>query len=129
MYEEYDPELYCKVFVDSDDRSRGDLQALLIECLGDRVKSVGLRSVDGLLYAIDVKRNEDFDAIRSSEPDGFLYYRYYLDVDAVPGQQRVAQVALVAQILERLWEHGYAAVAACNFEDELPRRGGYNPNG
>ena len=80
-----------------------------------------------MLIAIDVRRNDGFDIIRRNDPDGFLYYRYYLDIDAVPGQQRVAQVALVEQILECLWEHGYAAVAACDFEDELPRHGGYNP--
>jgi hypothetical protein len=28
MYEEYDPELYCKLFVDADDISKEDLQKL-----------------------------------------------------------------------------------------------------
>ena len=129
MYEEYDPELYCKLFVDIDDISREGLQALLVECLGDQVKSADRWSIAGLLFAIDVRRNDGFDIIRRNEPDGFLYYRYYLDIDAESSQPRADQIAPVAQILECLWEHGYAAVAACDFEDELPRRGGYNPDG
>ncbi|HEY7341698.1 MAG TPA: hypothetical protein VH591_12505 [Ktedonobacterales bacterium] len=103
-------------------------QALLVECLGDQVQRAERWSIDGLLFAIDIRRNDEFDAIRRNEPDGFLYYRNYLDVDAVPGQQRVAEVALVSQILERLWARGYAAVAACNFEDKLPHRGSFNPD-
>lgn len=128
MYDEYDPQLYCKVFVDADDISQAELHSRLIRCLGDRVKRVGQRSIEGSLFAIDVMRNEDFEAIRRKEPDGFVYFRYYLDVDAVPGQQQSAQIALVARILECLWTQGYAAVAAADFEDELPHRGGYKPD-
>ena len=130
MYGEYDPDLYCKLFVDADDLTQAELQSQLVRCLGNlatSVTSVGQRSVDGLNFAIDVMRNEDFNATRRKEPDGFLYFRYYLDVDAVPRQPRAAQVALVAQILQCLWAQGWAAVAACDFEDALPHRGGYNP--
>ncbi len=128
MYDEYDPRLYCKVFVDADDVSQIELHSSLETCLGDRVKSVGQRSIEGALFAIEVMRNDDFDAIRRKEPDGFVYFRYYLDVDAVPGQPHAEQVALVAQILECFWAQGYAAVAAADFEDELPHQGGYNPD-
>ncbi|HEX5156555.1 MAG TPA: hypothetical protein VFW17_05005 [Ktedonobacterales bacterium] len=127
MYEEYDPELYCKLFVDADDISREDLQALLVECLGDQVQRADRWSIDGSRFAIGIVRNDEFDIIRRNEPDSFLYYRCYLDIDAVPSQPRADQISLVTQILECLWKHGYAAVAACDFEDELPRRGGYNP--
>lgn len=123
LYEEYDPELSCKLFVNGDDISQQDLHALLIECLGDQVKSAELNSIDGLLFAIDVKRNEGFDSIRCKEADGFLFFRYYLDVDAVHGQQPAAHIALVSRILEYLWGLGYGAVAACDFEDELLHRG------
>jgi len=34
-------------------------------------------------------------------------------------------VAFVAQLLEGIWNLGCKAVAACDFEDLLPRRGGY----
>lgn len=128
MYDDYDPRLYCKMYVDADDISQMELHSHLVRCLGDRVNSVGQRSIDGALFSIDVMRNEDFDSVRRKEPDGFVYFRYYLDVDAVPGQQLAEQVALVTQILECFWAQGYAAVAAADFEDELPHRGGYNPD-
>ena len=129
MYGEYDPELYCKIFVDADDISREDLQAQWVKCLGDQVKRVERRSIGGSLFAIDVERSEVYDPIRCNEADGFLFFRYYLDVDAIRGQQLAEHITLVSRILEYLWGLGYTAVAACDFEDKLPRRGGYNPDG
>jgi hypothetical protein len=38
-------------------------------------------------------------------------------------------VAQIGRLLEALWAGGWRAVAACEFEDELPRRGGYRWRG
>jgi len=117
--------LYCKLFVDADDISQLELLGQVVRCLGDPPPSVERWSILGPHFAIDVRHNEDFDANGRKEPDGFVHFRYYLDVDALPGQQRASQIALVAQILQCLWSRGYAAIAASDFEDELPNRGGY----
>lgn len=126
MYADYDPDLYCKLFVDADNLTRSELRTLLLGCLGNLVTDAEHMSLDSSTFAIDVRRNEDFDPLQCQEPAGFVFFRYYLDIDAVPGQPLSVQVALVSQILECLWGRGYAAVAACDFEDNLPRRGGYN---
>lgn len=78
MYDEYDPDLSCKLFVDADDLTQAVLQSQLVGCLGNlatSVTSVGQTSVDGLNFAMDVMRNEDYNATRRTEPDGFPYFR------------------------------------------------------
>jgi hypothetical protein len=65
----------------------------------------------------DVDGNHGGDDARAREfPDGFLYFRYVIEID--PG-------APVAALLRLLWEHGIPAVASAEHEDELPERGGY----
>lgn len=115
--------LYAKIFVNAD-VSASELVDCLAACLGPDV-SVTRSGIDGKHFSLDVRRNEDFDVVRQLEPDGFVFFRYFIDVDALPGQDHAAQVALVARLLECIWSRGYAAVAACDFEDELPHHGGY----
>jgi hypothetical protein len=113
-----DTELYCKIFVDFD----GSRDALV------RIAApAGARVGDGFSFesdelSVDVRRNEDFDAGRRDEPEGFLHFRYYLDVDPVANVARMAYVRAVDQLLGRLWATGAPAVAACDFEDELHQR-------
>jgi hypothetical protein len=77
-----------------------------------------------------VDRNEDFDDRRRQEPeDGFLFFRYRLEVSAEHGQARATQILLVTQLLEDFWASGMRAVAACDYEDELPRKGGIRSGG
>jgi hypothetical protein len=73
-----------------------------------------------------VMENDDYNPILRSEfPGGFVYFRYYLEVDAFPNLQRQEYIAHIAYILEHFWSHGFPAVALCDFEEELPNRGGF----
>jgi hypothetical protein len=74
---------------------------------------------------IDVRANEDYDTERAKEPDGFVFYRCYLDILHNADSNWSEYVSVVGNLLERLWSHGCRAVAACDFEGDLPRRGGY----
>lgn len=72
-----------------------------------------------------VVKNEDYDTRRRAQfPQGFLYFRYYIDL-YMPEEGRKAQAALVSLLLQELWDMGIPAVAASPFEDLLPERGGY----
>ena len=74
---------------------------------------------------VDVFKNEDYDTRRRLQfPQGFLYFRYYIDL-YMPDCTREAQAALAGLLLESLWEMNIPAVAASTFEDLLPERGGY----
>jgi hypothetical protein len=117
-------DLYCKIFVNGAP-AREDLIQLVARTVGGTFEFHAVVAAGAEIY---VSHNDEDDALRAREPDGFLFYPYYLDVTAEPGQTRSAQIALVATLLEAFWAAKLDAVAACDFEEELPRRGGYHPD-
>lgn len=79
-------------------------------------------------YEIEILRNLDFDRVRRYQyPDGFLYFQYRIDVFLVEGRSVSLneQTALVTYILQYLWLHHVPAVAACDFENQLPNSSCY----
>ena len=80
----------------------------------------------GSYILVDVHKSRDFNAERSSEfPDGFLYFRYRVEVYTEIEEADAEVKQVVERILDFLWSTGYPAVAACDFEEELPHKGGY----
>ncbi|WP_242976342.1 hypothetical protein [Clostridium diolis] len=78
---------------------------------------------------IDLRKNKDFsskDSVRKN--DGFLYSRYYLDIEPKENIMQEQYISSIATILEKLWTLGYKVVTACEFEEELPRNGGRDIN-
>ncbi|MFN8451806.1 MAG: hypothetical protein U0521_25245 [Anaerolineae bacterium] len=106
----------CKVFVDAE-ISENELVSLTAPVI--------FAPDDGISLQVEVVRNEDYDSNRRRQfPDGFVYFRYTLDLfmsDATVARQ----AAIVTRLLKRLWEWGIPAVAACAYEERLPKRGGY----
>lgn len=123
--------LFCEIFVNTD-RSIDALEQLIAAVLDAAVERHGFATtIVGPGYDLDVHRNERVLASADSQPQqthDFVAWPYYLEIDATAEQTRPAQIALIARLLLGLWEAGLGAVAACDFEDELPRRGGYNPD-
>jgi hypothetical protein len=117
-------DLYCKIFVNGAPTS-DNLLRLVARALGGTIEYHTVIATGAEIY---VAHNDDDDALRAREPDGFVFYPHYLDVTAVPGQTPSAQITLVATLLEAFWAAKLDAVAACEFEEELPRRGGYHPD-
>ncbi|MFQ3566002.1 MAG: hypothetical protein SNJ59_03295 [Aggregatilineales bacterium] len=104
----------CTVFVDAE-ISDGDLRGLVAVALAMAPAAV----------EIDILRNEDYDVKRRQHfPDGFIYFRCIMNL-YLAGLTEAERIAVVGNLLERLWGAGFAAVAACPFEDALPERGGY----
>ena len=103
----------------------------LARCLAARIQAV---NEPGPIYAVlrlptvevEIRANEDASADSARGfPDGFVYFRYKLEVFVDPEANRGEHVPLVADVLRQCWENGWPAVAACGFEEELPERGGY----
>jgi hypothetical protein len=113
--------LYCKIFVDSSLDGDG-LVRWISGTLGGVVER---RTVSTASVEIYVDENDEYEPRDTHGRDQFLYFRYALDVEAVVGAQRPAVIAIVSQLLHSLWASNMPAVAACDYEDELPRRGGY----
>jgi hypothetical protein len=114
--------LFCEIFVDGPASC-----AVLLELVANRLTGrVDGSSVLADLATIDIRRNGHADESRKADPrDGFIHFSYLLEIDAEPGAIRASYVAMIGTLLEELWQRGDRAVAACDFEDELPRKGGY----
>lgn len=104
----------CKLFVDADMGAQ-ELVALMTHVISE----VPIRC------ELEIIQNEDYDSRRRSLfPDGFIYFRYLIDL-YIPDEKVRRQAKLVTFLLNYLWESGFPAVAACAFEAQLPEHGGY----
>lgn len=121
---------FCEIFVNTDLSTDG-LGRLIAELLDAAVEWHGFATtIIGSGYVLDIHRNERRFAIANQQTQqtrDFVEWPYYLEIDAQAKQTRQAQIAVIARLLIGLWDRGLGAVAVCDFEDELPQRGGYNP--
>ena len=115
--------LYCKIFIDTDKEKETVTDLISTITSGKKeMFGISMESMD-----IDVRRNEDFNETKRTEKqDGFLYSRFYIDVEPKSNIKQDAYISNVATLLEKLWSMEFKAIAACDFEEELPRKGGYN---
>lgn len=107
--------MYCRVFVESTS-GRTDLLLFLCETFGGMIEGRTLRTGD---FEVDVAEND-----RGAEHGDFLHFRFLLDVVPTASVARSRFVSSVARLLRGFWDERWPAVAACDFEDELPLRGG-----
>ncbi|QDU62392.1 hypothetical protein Pan216_32590 [Planctomycetes bacterium Pan216] len=112
---------YCKIFVDTvlskDELARTIARVTNGHCIR--------RTVYTSWGEIDVVLNEDFDDHdRFNSSDGFLHYQFYLEIEADVRVSRFIFVSSIANLLTEFWRMEFKAVAACDFEHELPRKGG-----
>jgi hypothetical protein len=67
--------------------------------------------------------HNDYATGRRFHPFDFLEWQIVLECEA-PSGEPADVVAAVTAVLETLWRGGFEAVTACDFEDDLPARGG-----
>lgn len=85
-----------------------------------------IASVSGTTLQIDIMQNDAYNnpQFGSEIPggkDAFLYYKYFLDIFPKDNIDRGAYVREVGSLLQGLWKQGLKAVAASDFENELPQ--------
>ncbi|MGG0888076.1 1,4-dihydroxy-6-naphthoate synthase [Brevibacillus parabrevis] len=121
MEEKFD--LFTKIFVDSD----VDKEMLL-----DTVSNIVMGAISGSSILtkqteIFIFNNGDFDEDKRNQGnDGFLYYKYYLEIEPTEDADDRNYVLEISNLLTKLWNADFKAIASCDFEDLLPRKGGYN---
>jgi hypothetical protein len=106
----------CQVFIDAEvsDTELVSLTAPILFVAEDHIQ-----------LEVEVLKNADYDSNRRHQfPDGFVYFRYTLDL-YMSGAPVEGKAAVVSRLLKNLWDWGFPAVAACAFEDRLPKHGGY----
>lgn len=110
--------LYCKIYVNTALPRTLLANFIAKTCHG----TVTLRTISATLFQIDVITNKEANSVLATSPeDGFLYYPYYLEIDPQDETEPSSYIAAIARLLRSFWELGANAVAACDFEEELPR--------
>ena len=72
---------------------------------------------------VDVRRNSD--AAGTADPgDDFVRWPVWVELEAAAEDSERVMGVTAAKVLQALWDVGCSAVAACDFEDELPWSGG-----
>jgi hypothetical protein len=107
---------YCSVYVRTSDPTL--VRDLLAQVLGARVDRRSLL-LPGI--TIDVRPNPDLSADASHPAEDFVRWPVLIEMNST---QPSAMVAAASSVITRLWEAGHPAIAACDFEDELPWGGG-----
>ena len=117
--------LDCTIYVEPD-ISIGELSQFVADHLGGSCsgpefgKTIAAPGCD-----IEVRRNPDHQDVAQGAKDGFLFFRNILEFYPSAEPQHSGMINLVGKILTSLWSRGWAAVAACDYEAELPSSGGY----
>jgi hypothetical protein len=109
---------WCRIHVDGP-ASVDELREAVAGVVGGSADAYGVRA-PGFELPVEEADDHSPDAKRTF-PGGFIHFRFHVEVLPEEG----VPVALVGRLLEALWELGWAAVAVCDYEDRLPRAGGY----
>lgn len=114
--------LDCNLYIDTD----AEINILLIniaDLFSSKLKRNSLVTDEGY---ITITENQQFNPINKKSPlDGFLFYRYILDVKPNPNLEKDNAISFVSKILEEFWANGFPAIANCEYESDLPNNGGY----
>jgi hypothetical protein len=119
-----DENLYCKMFIDFKGEL-SDADQLIAQLTNGSIKfKWGL--IETAFAELDVRKNDSFKTPkerRSKDPeDAFLFWKYYIDIEPTEGTARTNYVSMIGRLLLDLWAKEINAVAACSFEDELPKK-------
>lgn len=110
-------DLYCKIYVNSPLEIE-ELVGLISDLSEGTAKP--FHEIETKLATIDcmVSHSRD-DVLAQVSDDGFVFYKFYLDVEPVAGVARREYISHIRSLVLSLEGRGYQAVAACDFEDEL----------
>jgi hypothetical protein len=121
-------EMDCKVFLETQ-ASSADLARFLADSLSGTLAGPQFAPVVRTRNGeIEIRINEDHDEEKAQgSADSFLFFRYALEFYPSGNCRHEDRVALVSALLQSLWRRGWPAVAACDYETELPFAGGSDP--
>jgi hypothetical protein len=122
-------ELDCKVFLEAQ-VPPADLAKLLADSLSGTLAGPPFAPVVRTRNGeIEIRINDDRDEDTARDAtDNFLFFRYALELYPVTNCRHEDKVALVSALLRFLWQRGWPAVAACDYERDLPFAGGSDPS-
>src|SRR5574344_1457528 len=106
MYED----LNCKIYIDTE-LSRENLAEIISNHLGSNYNK--FFSLETECFNIDIINNKEYQKEKSTEfPDGFLYYRYFIEIEPQKNIEELVYIKKVGEFLNFLWKHGFKVVAS-----------------
>lgn len=88
------------------------------------ISKLNLKNKD--CFVIDINKNDEYDDNKAREfPDGFLYFSNFIEYLKDEAQYSNDDIYNSKLILKTLWNSGIPAIASCDFEEKLPKTGGY----
>lgn len=115
---------YCKLYIQTTNNI--DWLMNFIE-INMNLKKESPYSLYNDIINIDIEENEEYSQIECKEfPDGFLFFKFYLDINIQQNTDFKDYICLITKLLSILWNNNVSSVASCDFEDQLLNNGGYN---
>lgn len=113
-----DVDMDCMIYVDAEEVE--NVLRLLCASLSAASESSGKVTFSGvLLYGA----HNDYEADGAESKD-FTQWPSVLECEPLEGTPLEGEVHALSAVLRTLWDSGFRAVAACDFEDQLPEEGG-----
>ena len=113
---------FCRLFVHTSRSQKELLEQIAFAIKGDIEHS----SVFTLFLELDVIKNENADAELSRVfPDGFVHFNFSLEFETNESSDIANYQQEIGTLLLFFWNNNCPAVAACDFETDLPFSGGY----
>ena len=110
----------CKIYLHSE-LDKKALESKLLYWLDAKLDTFTIVTNN---YEVSLCKNDEFTVLKAKDyPDGFLYFRYFLEIESITDDDEFKSA--MTKLLSFLWEKNIPAIAACDFEDELPEKGGY----
>ncbi|SFT02526.1 hypothetical protein [Marininema halotolerans] len=115
-------ELYCKLFVDAN-IDFDQLVNIITKKTNGKKGFFG--SITTNCCDMSLMTNDDYNCIKkhTKGKGSFLYFRYFLEIDPVESCAQATYIDEIGKLLQSLDSSGFRAVAACDFEEELPNQG------
>jgi hypothetical protein len=110
--------LFCRIFIQSD-LPQPEFVGLVVDCIGGQRRSNSVTS-ESLDILIDENDSYDLQKAHIGE-DRWLFFKYSLEIDPMGNVSRIDYLKSLSNFVESLWKRGIEAVAACDFEELLPR--------
>lgn len=92
----------------------------------NETKKIEVSFIEKGFYELSIYNNDDFNFINQKDfPDGFINFKFIVEVGFNSNSKIDMAIPVVSKLLKWLWEVKMPAVASCDYEDLLPKNGGY----
>ncbi|MDP4268456.1 MAG: 1,4-dihydroxy-6-naphthoate synthase [Bacteroidota bacterium] len=108
---------YCKIFVNKDIDHR-ELEILIEEFKSKNEKGTNIAAWGEIDVILNKAAKPPWGMV---DDDNFLYWKFFLDLEPIEGIARDEYVKGIIKLMHDLRNNGFQVIAACDFEDELPK--------